>query len=143
MMIGGVELTGHQTRSQAAEGCADLMAAGGEPFAGHRQNAAGNAGNGRGDLHVVGGLLIQTAGFLGLVVPVDAEQVDGVHVPQTGLGKLCLDRLRDQVRVLHLRDGRDDDVIFLCLLDIVLKAFLVDAQIDLTHSYLSSCCLSI
>ena len=39
----------------------------------------------------------------------------------------------DEVRVLHLGDGRDDDVVFLGLLDVVCKAFLVDGQIDFTH----------
>ena len=35
VVIGSVELTGHQAGSQAAEGGADLVAAGGEPLAGH------------------------------------------------------------------------------------------------------------
>ena len=134
MMIGGVELAGHKTRSQAAEGSADLMAAGREPLAGHGQDAARNAGNGGRDLDIVRGLLIQAAGLLGFVVPADAEQVDGVNVPQAGVRQLFLDLLRDQVRVLHLRDGRDDDVVFLGLLDVMRQAFLVDGEIDLAHS---------
>ena len=133
VMIGGVELAGHKTRSQAAEGSADLMAAGREPLAGHGQNAARNAGNGGRDLNIVRGLLVQAAGLLGLVVPADAEQVDGVNVPQAGVRQLFLDLLRDQIGVLHLGDGRDDDVVFLGLLDVVRKAFLVDGQIDFTH----------
>ena len=44
VMIGGVELTGHQAGSQAAEGSAHLVAAGGEPLAGHGNDAAGHAG---------------------------------------------------------------------------------------------------
>ena len=44
VVIGGVELTGHQTGSQAAEGSAHLMAAGGEPLAGHGHDAAGHTG---------------------------------------------------------------------------------------------------
>ena len=47
----------------------------------------------RGDLHIVGDRLIQAAGLLGLVVPGDTEQVDGVHVPQAGMGQLFLDFL--------------------------------------------------
>ena len=134
VMIGGVELAGHKTRSQAAEGSADLMAAGREPLAGHGQNAARNAGNGGRDLNIVRGLLVQAAGLLGLVVPADAEQVDGVNVPQAGVRQLFLDLLRDQIGVLHLGDGRDDDVVFLGLLDVMQQAFFVDGQIDLAHS---------
>ena len=134
VMIGRVELTGHEARGQAAEGGADLMAAGREPLAGHGKDAARNAGNGGRDLDVVRGLLVQTAGLLGFVVPADAEQVDRVNVPQAGVRQLFLDLLGDQVRVLHLRDGRDDDVVFLGLLDVVRKAFLVDGEIDLAHS---------
>ena len=134
VMIGGVELAGHETRGQAAEGSADLMAAGREPLAGHGQNAARDAGNGGRDLNIVRGLLIQAAGLLGLVVPADAEQVDGVNVPQAGVRQLFLDLLGNQVGVLHLGDGRDDDVVFLGLLDVVGQAFTVDGQIDLAHS---------
>ena len=130
VMIGGVELTGHKARSQAAERSADLMAARGEPLAGHGKDAARHAGQAGGDLHIIRGVLIQTAELLGLVVPGNAEQVDGVDVPQAGMGQLFLDFLRDEIRILHLRDGRDDDVVFLGLLDVVLQAFLVDAKIN-------------
>ena len=50
------------------------------------------------------------------------------------MGQLFLDFLRDEVRILHLRDGRDDDVVFLGLLDVMQQAFFVDGQIDLAHS---------
>ena len=139
MMIGGVELTGHQAGSQAAEGSAHLVAAGGEPLAGHGNDAAGHAGQLAGDLHIVGNLLEQTAGLLGLIVPGNTEQVHGIHVPQAGVAQLGLDLLGDQVGVLHLRDGGDDDVVFLGLLDVMLQANLVDGQID--HFFFSSCCL--
>ena len=134
-----VELAGHQTGGQAAEGGAHLMAAGGEPLAGHGHDAAGYAGQLAGDLHIVGDLLEQAAALLGLVVPGNTEQVDGIHVPQAGMAQLGLDLLGDQVGVLHLRDGGDDDVVLLGLLDIMLQANLVDGQID--HFFFSSCCL--
>ena len=136
MVIGGVELTGDQAGSQAAEGGAHLMAAGGEPLAGHGDDAAGHAGELAGDLHIVGNRLEQAALLLGLVVPGDAEQVHGVHVPQSGVAELGLDLLGDQVGVLHLGDGGDNDVVLLSLLDIVLQAGLVDGQID--HVFFSS-----
>ena len=132
-MIGGVELTGHQAGSQAAEGGAHLVAAGGEPLAGHGHDAAGHAGQLAGDLHVVGNLLEQAAAILGLVVPGNTEQVDGIHIPQTGVAQLGLDLLRDQIGILHLSDGGDDDVVLLGLLDIMLQTHFVDGQIDFTH----------
>ena len=133
MVIGSVELTGHQAGSQAAEGGAHLVAAGGEPLAGHGNDAAGHAGELAGDLHIVGDRLEQTAGLLGLVVPGNAEQVDGIHIPQTGVAQLGLDLLGDQVRVLHLGDGGDDDVVLLGLLDVMRQTDFVDGQIDFTH----------
>ena len=139
MMIGGIELAGHQTGRQAAEGSAHLVAAGGEPLAGHGDDAAGHAGELAGDLHIVGHSLEQTALLLGLIVPGDTEQVHGIHIPQTGLGQLSLDLFGDQVGVLHLSDGGDDDVVFLGFLDIVLQTGLVDGQIDFTHVLFSSC----
>ena len=133
-----VELAGHQPGGQAAEGGAHLVAAGGEPLAHHGDDPAGHAGEGRGQLDVVGHRLEQSAALLGLVLPGDAEQVQGIHVPQAHRLQLLLDLLRDGLRVLHLGDGGDDDVIFLRLAEIVLQAFLVDGQID--HAYLPSCC---
>ena len=115
------------------------MAAGGEPLTGHGHDAVGYAGQLAGDLHIVGDLLEQAAALLGLVVPGNTEQVDGIHVPQAGMAQLGLDLLGDQVGVLHLRDGGDDDVVLLGLLDIMLQANLVDGQID--HFFFSSCCL--
>ena len=106
------------------------MAAGREPLAGHGKNAAGNAGHGGRNFDVVRGLLVKAAGFLCLVVPVDAEEVHGVDVPQTGVRQLFLDLFRNQIGVLHLRDGRDDDIVFLCLLDVVCQTFFVDGQIN-------------
>ena len=115
------------------------MAAGGEPLAGHGDDAAGYAGQLAGDLHIVGNLLEQAAALLGLIVPGNAEQVDGVHVPQAGMAQLGLDLLGDQIGILHLRNGRDNDVVLLGLLDIVLQTYFVDGQID--HFFFSSCCL--
>ena len=136
-MICSIELTGHQAGSQAAEGSTHLVAAGGEPLTGHGNDAAGNTGQSAGNLHVIGHSLEQTALLLGLIVPGNTEQVHGIHIPQPGLGELGLDLLGDQVGVLHLGDGGNDDVVFLCLLDIMLQAGLVDGQID--HCLFSSC----
>ena len=115
------------------------MTAGGEPLAGHGDDAAGHAGEDAGDLHVVGHGLEETAGLLGLVLPGNAEQVHGIHVPQTRVAQLRLDLLRDQLRILHLGKGGDDDVVLSGLLDIMLEADFVDSQID--HFFFSSCFL--
>ena len=133
VMIGGVELAGHKTRGQAAEGRADLVAAGGEPLAGHREDAAGHAGQLGRDLDIVGDLLVQPAELLRLVVPGNPEQVERIHIPQADVRELRLDRFGDQIGVLHLGDGRDDDVVLLGLLDVVRKAGLVDGKIDFAH----------
>ena len=112
------------------------MAAGGEPLAHHGHDPAGDAGERRGQLDVVGHRLEHSAALLGLILPGDAEQVQGIHIPEAhGLQPLP-DLLRDGLRVLHLGDGGDDDVVLLSLLDIVLQAGLVDGQID--HVFFSS-----
>ena len=38
--------------------------------------------------------------------------------------------------MLHLRDGRNNDVVFLGLLNVVRKAGLIDGQINLAHGSL-------
>ena len=53
--------------------------------------------------------------------------------------QLGLDLLGDQVGILHLGNGGDDDVVLLGLLDVMFQANLVDGQID--HFFFSSCCL--
>ena len=133
VVIIGVKLTGDQPGGQAAEGGAHLVAPGGEPLARHGDDAAGHAAEGAGDLHVVGHLLEQAAALLGLVLPGDAEQVYRVHVPKAGVRELRLDFLRNQLRVLHLRKGGDDDVVLPGLADVVRKPGPVDSQINLTH----------
>ena len=139
MMISSIELTGHQTGSQAAEGGTHLMAARGEPLACHGEDAALDTGEDAGDLHIVGDGLIQAAEILSLVLPSDTEEVDRIHIPQAGICQLCLDLLRDQIGILHLCEGGDDDVVFLGLGDVVCKTLLVNGQID--HFFFSSCCL--
>ena len=123
MMIRRVELAGDEARGEAAERSADLVAARGEPLAGR-------------DLDKVRHGLIEAAGLLGFVLPRDAEEVQRVDVPKADGLELFLNFLRDGLRMLHLRDGRDDNVVFLGLLNVVLQAGLVDGQIDLAHGSL-------
>ena len=139
LVLVDVELAGHQPGSQAAEGGAHLVAAGGEPLAHHGDDAAGHSGQLGRQLDVVGHRLEQSAGLLGLVLPGDAEQVQGIHVPQAHVLQLHLDFLGDSLRVLHLGNGGDDDAVFLGLFNIVFQALLVNGQID--HVVFPSCCL--
>ena len=96
------------------------MTAGGEPLADDREDPRLHAGEGRGQLDDVRHLAEQTAALLGLVLPCDTEQVDGVNVPQSRVAELLFDFLGDQLGVLHLFDGRDDDAVLSRLLNIVL-----------------------
>ena len=59
-----------------------------------------------------------------------------VAMSTDGILELFLDFLRNGLRMLHLRDGRNNDVVFLGLLNVVLQAGLVDGQIDLAHGSL-------
>ena len=112
------------------------MAPGGEPLAHHGDDPAGHAGERGRELDVVGHGLEEAAGLLRLVLPGDAEQVHGVHIPEAQGFEPVLNLLRDGLRVLHLGDGGDHNAVFLRLFDIVGKALLVDGKVD--HDGLSS-----
>ena len=127
-----VELARHQPGGQAAEGGPDFMAARGEPLAHHGDNAAGHAGELRGQFNVVGDGLEEAAGLFGLVLPGDPEEVQGVHVPKAHGFQLVLDLAGDGFRVLHLGDGGDEDVVLPGLFQVVLQALAVDGEIDHT-----------
>ena len=120
VMIRRVELAGDEARGEAAERSADLVAARGEPLARHGEDAAGNAGELGRNFNIIRHGLIEAAGLLGLVLPRDAEEVQRVDVPKADSLELFLNFLRDGLRMLHLRDGRDDNVVFLGLLNVVL-----------------------
>jgi hypothetical protein len=70
---------------------------------------------------------------LGFVMPVDAEQVARVHVPQAH----ALERLfhfgRDFGRVLHLGEGGDDDLLLAGALDGAGAAVFVDGKVNCGH----------
>ena len=129
-MLVHVELAGDQTGGKAAEGRAHLVAAGGEPLAHHGHDPAGDAGQLGGQLDVVGDSLIESAGLLRLVFPCDAEQVQGVYIPQSHIFQLALDLFGNGFRMLHLGDGGDHDAVFLRLFQIVFQTLLVDSQIN-------------
>ena len=129
LVIGRVKLTGDQTRHETAERSADLVAAGGEPFAGEQDDARLDAGEFVRDLDEVD-VAEDAAAFLGLVAPGDAEQVEGVEVPKPHIAEPGLDLIRDQVGIAHLRERRDDDALCTRALHAALQAVTVDGQID-------------
>ena len=129
LVVRRVKLTCHEARHEAAERCADLMAARGEPFAGEDDDARLNARKNGGNLDEVHAAKL-AALFLGLVAPADAEQVQGVDVPEADVGQLFFDAVRNQVRVAHLGNLRDDDALLARSVDAVLKAFFVFRQVD-------------
>ena len=81
-------------------------------------------------LDVVGDSLIESTGLLRLVFPCDAEQVQGVYIPQSHIFQLALDLFGNGFRMLHLGDGGDHDAVFLRLFQIVFQTLLVDSQIN-------------
>ena len=130
VMAGGVKLPGHQAGSQTAKGGAHFMASGGEPLAGHGQNAAGDPGQGGGQLHIVGHSLIAAAEFLGFVLPGDAEEVQRIDVPQSHVFQLVPDGAGNGFRLLHLGDGGNDDIIFAGLFDVSVQTLSADGKVD-------------
>ena len=52
----------------------------------------------------------QAAAFLGFVLPGDAEEIDGIDVPQADVAEAVLDLLRDGGRVAHLGEGGDENL---------------------------------
>ena len=128
-MVGGIKLAGDQTRNEAAEGRADLVAAGGEPLAGQQDDAGLHAGERLRNLDEVD-IAERAALLLGLVAPGDAEQVERIEVPKTDALQAFLDLIGDQGRVAHLRKRRDDDAFFARSVDAALQIVAVDGQID-------------
>ena len=72
------------------------------------------------------------AGF-GLVVPVDAEQVARVDVPQPDLRQFFLDFRRYFGGVFHLGVGGDDDIALAGAGDGALAPLFVDGQVNGGH----------
>ena len=129
LVVGGVELAGDETGHQAAVGRAHLVAARGEPLADHADDAGLDAGEGAGELDEVHGAVL-AALHDGLVVPGDAEQVQGVHVPKAHVLQSFLHLLRHQLGVLHLLEGGQDDVVLAGDFDVSFQSFRMDGQID-------------
>ena len=102
------------------------MAAGREPFAHHGDDPAGYTGEGGGQFDVVGNRLEEAAGLLGLVLPGDAEEVQGIHIPEADVLQTGLHLFRNSLRVLHLGDGGDEDVMLFGLFDVIGQALPAD-----------------
>ena len=129
-VVGGVKLSGDQPGGQTAEGGAHLMAAGWEPLAHQAEDAGAHAGEGGGQLDVIGDGAVQPAGLQRLVFPRDAEQVQRVHVPQTHVLQPVLHFAGHGLGMLHVFKGGDDHPVLPGLLDVAVQARLVDGQVD-------------
>ena len=129
LIVGSVELSGHEAGYQAAIGSADLMTAGGEPLADHDDDPGLYAGQAGGDLDEVYAA-IGAALHSGLVMPGDAEQVQRIYVPQADLFEAFLYLLGNQIRILHLGEGGEYDLVLACDLNVVLELFVVFFEID-------------
>ena len=135
MMIGGIELTGDQTRNKAAERRADLVAAGREPLAGEQHDAGLDPGQRGRKLDVIHVAVFAVAAlFNGIVSPRDAEQVQRVDVPKADAGQLILNLFGDLFGILHLRKGRNDDVLLACARNRALQIVEIHGQIDHLYS---------
>ena len=104
-----------------------------EPFTNHGNDTARYAGNRTRDLNIVRNTDILSAGFLCFILPGNAEQIQRIDIPQTDIFQTLRYLLRGMLRMDHLIDRRNEDLVLLCLLDIVLQVFLVDTQINLYH----------
>ena len=111
LLRGRVEFAGDQARGEAAIRGADLVRSGREPFADGSDDARLDPGQRRGELDVIDAA-VKAAFRLGLVMPVDAEKVGRVDVPQADLFQLVLDAGGDLARVLHLGERRQDNAPF-------------------------------
>ncbi len=129
LVIGGVELAGHEARGQAAVACAHLMAAGGEPLAAKNDDPGVHTREGAGDFDEVDPAIL-AALHGGLVMPGDAEQVKGIHIPKAHVLEALLDLFRHLIRIPHLGKGGQYDVVLPRLLNVVRQVLFVHFQID-------------
>ena len=128
LVIACIELTCYEFRNEAAVGSSYLVAACREPLADHADDAALYSCQFRREHDVVRSVE-ESAGFLLLVLPCDTEEVYRIDVPEPGVLQLRKDLFRNLFRMHLLIDGRQDDVLSLCTLDVVLKALFIDGEI--------------
>jgi len=124
-----VELTRDQPRDEAAERRADLVRAGGEPFADEDKDTRVYTGQCLRELQIVC-WAEATAMRDRLVLPGDAKEVARVDIPQADAAQLRLDAVGNQRRIPHLGEGRDDDVTLACALHCACETIGVDGQIN-------------
>ena len=133
LVIACVELTCYEFRNEAAVRSSYLVAACREPLADHADDLALYAGEFRRDNDVVRSVE-KSAGFLLLVLPCYTEEVYRIYIPETRFSKFVEDLLRHLLRMHHLLICRQDDVLGLGALDIVLQSFFIDSKIKHFHT---------
>ena len=119
-MIGGIELSGYESGKQTSDGCANLMAAGGEPLTYEADDLRVNAGQLLGQYEEV--RLSELAAFLlRFVMPCNSEKVQGIDIPQTYIAEFGADLLRNESGILHLGKGGENDVSLARTVNILLQ----------------------
>ena len=134
LLRGGVEVAADEARDEAAVGGADLVRAGREVAAREADETGGDAGELARELDEIA--VVEAAG-LGVVVPGDAEKVEGIDRFERDLFQLGDDGRGNLLGVLLLGEGRQDDVAFLGALDGACEHGLVDFGDDF-HGFLLS-----
>ena len=125
----GIELAGDQSRHEAAKRRTHFVRAGGEPLADDGEDARLDAGQFGRKFQIIHAAERAAAGD-GFIVPVDAEQVQRIHIPQADVLETGFDRVGNQRRILHLLVGGDDDVALARTLDRPLAAIGLDGEIN-------------
>ena len=117
------------------------MCAGGKPFADKGEDACLDAGKFMRNFNIVY-TTEGSAGLGGLVFPSDSEEVGVIQIPQSNMGKLCLDILRYGRGVHHLLECREHNALFLAAFDVLCPYFIIDIQIDqhVLSSVVTLCC---
>ena len=129
LIIGGVELAGDQPGHQTAIGSAHLVAPRGEPLADEADDPGLDAGKAGGQFDIVDAT--EAAAFHGgLVMPADAEQVQGIHIPKTHVFQGLFYLLGDLGGVFHLLIGGQDDMVLSGYFDIPGQCVCMDGKID-------------
>jgi hypothetical protein len=106
-----VEAAGHERRHEAAEARTDLVRPRREPLADDPDDPRVHAGERARELDEVA--VVETTSALdGLVAPRDAEEVDGIDVPQPDLAETLVHVPRHERRVVELGEGRNDHAPF-------------------------------
>ncbi len=101
-----IELPADQARHEAAKRSTDLVCSRREVFSYQADHPTFNSGDFPRNLKRVHA--IKQAG-LDVVLPRNPKKIQRVHIPHPNRWKLSTKRLRNEIRIAHLRECRNDD----------------------------------